>query len=505
MKLLGKVRNIYKSNKWVVLLSFLMLFLVVVSIGSGYFLNVSSDNYFMVAHDKLIREQGFVTTEMLRMHEGFDFVVPQWLFAMLFSLLERTIGYKITGILLFGILFASLYYMVSYFSKKGSAGYVYGIMMASFLFLVTNGIRPYYITVALLMIECVLLEKYFNRGNWKYLIGLPIISILLINIHNTMWIALFLVIACYIAELVINSIISKKLDKRLYTVAGCTLVSALAGLINPYGLKYITYMFRSLGSVGSLRVIIGELQGLFYNNDFVWWLYIVVLFVIVIYVVVNIRKVPIRMLFLFFGFFVASVMYKRNLVLFLTVGQVAVLYLLDGKGVPAIGDGVSKKLLIGFSVAFMVAFFVSSVEFPSKVPLATPFYEAVDNIIKYTDEDVSDITVFAQSLDVGSYATMQGYKPYIDNCAEVYGIENNGKFDVAEEFIKNSRDSEGIKKLVNKYHFDFIVFSYDIRDVLEPLGYELVEYSRLSEEDANKYMYEGTFLYKNINNEKPIQ
>ncbi len=124
----------------------------------------TSDNYFMLAHSKLIHEQGFVTTEMLRMHKGFQFVIPQWLYAEFFSfcinVFGTAAGYKLAGFLTFGTLILALFTMITFLYKKSAECLLYGMLMLGVTFLFFNGVRPFYFTVSILMIETIFLEQY---------------------------------------------------------------------------------------------------------------------------------------------------------------------------------------------------------------------------------------------------------------------------------------------------------------------------------------------------------
>lgn len=486
-----KIEQFFKNYGWFLLAAGFWGVLILTV--QSFYQYPTSDNYFMLAHDKLIREQGFVTTEMLRMHSGFDFVVPQWLFAMFFSLCINgfgyAIGYKVAGILVFGIFLISFYFMISRLYKKSAACLIYGTLLTALVFAIFNGVRPYYITVSVLLIEVVFLEEYLKSKRKVYLIGIPILSVFLINVHNSLWVALFLVLLCYLAEFLLLSIRERVFKREFGFLLLCTGVSFLAGLINPYGMDYIFYIYHSMDSIQPLIPIIGELKSMYTQLSLP---FILVTAWMVIYFLLHIRKIPIRMILLFFGFYLASVFYVRNLILFLTVGQLGMFYVLKGK------DGEfrkkwynnSKRCFLFLGITFLVMFSMTQVDFCS----GRSFYQAVDKINKINKEDASNTTIFSSITDAGSYATMFGYRAYMDGCAEVYGYSNNKKFDVAKEFMKYASSLEGIEYLISKYDFDYLILLDDVEEELRDDGYRLVEhFSKDSngEKDYDIYLYQS--------------
>ena len=451
----------------------------------------TSDNYFMLAHANVIKNYGFVTEDVLRMHEGLNSVIPQWLFAVCYSFFINTfgvaLGYKIAGFIMYFIFISSFILFMIHFGKKSSTSIIYSIIILSIILMRNDAIRPFYITVSILMIEAVLLDKYFCSLNKKYLIGIPILSILLINIHNSLWIGLFLVLACFIFESFINSIRIKKLDNRLIPLVVVGIVSIFCGLINPYGFEYMIYIFKSMGSIKPLEGIIGEIQPLYdHIGSIDWYLAlgsIIILAVILIYKCKKKELPNIRLLVMFSGFLFMYIIYARNGILFYSVAQAFMLDVLSPIEIRALDFKKAMVVFIVFILVLLSSFGLKEVDFYSGLDM----YKMIDSIENYKgNRSASDITVYPLELDAGSYATMLGYRAYIDGCAEMWGIRNNGKRDIASEYVESIENPNKMADLAKEYEFDFIVYYKEIPELKE-MGYELL--NEVKSENIDYYLY----------------
>ena len=92
------------------------------------------------------------------------------------------------------------------------------------------------------------MELYAKTNNKKYLLILPIISLIQINIHGMFFFMLFIFMLPYIVNAFkfnFKNDIQKKYD--LKPIVLIMIIMLLTGLINPYGIKNILYVFTSYG------------------------------------------------------------------------------------------------------------------------------------------------------------------------------------------------------------------------------------------------------------------
>lgn len=439
----------------------------------------TSDNYFMIAHAHLIQEKGFITQDILRMHEGMDFMVPQWLFAMVFTWFYdhcQIIGYKIFGLLIFAINGGTMLWVANILSHNNKKAFV--LACACFLceIILFNGIRPYYVTTTILLLTALLLHQ-LSIAECKrkkiFYVALLLLSILLVNVHNSLWVSILLVWLCFGAEEIILSIIHKKSTEGLYPILLAACILIIGGLINPYGWEAITYIFTSMKSIQPFMNLIGELRPIFEWKNPIVWIFVVGDFYLFVR---NLHKMTISDIFLYVGFLIMGCMSIRNVILFLTIGQFGLYRAMNGATEGSLTK-LCTKILTLYLLLFASMFAITDISFPPSIAI----YTAVDIIDEYNSKLPSQTTVYSQAMDTGSYLTYRGYKTYIDGCAEIYGIENNKQFDYATEYIESTESFENFTQLLEKYSFDFLIIHTDCKDLLEPYGYELIDIAQSSD------------------------
>lgn len=108
--------------------------------------------------------------------------------------------------------------------------------------------RPQIFTYLLLIITLYIMEKFIRCKDTKLIYFLPLISLLQINLHASMWFMIFLFMLPYIVSLFINKLKDKN-DNRIFKLLIIMLLMFLVGFINPYTTKNMFYVFTSYGNM----------------------------------------------------------------------------------------------------------------------------------------------------------------------------------------------------------------------------------------------------------------
>ena len=109
--------------------------------------------------------------------------------------------------------------------------------------------RPQIITYLIILTELLCLEKYVRSTKSKYLLALPILSILQINMHASMWMLLFAFLLPYFIESIEMKIC--KCKNRRYKTMPLFITSIIMfvfGFLNPYGSNSVFYIMHSYGN-----------------------------------------------------------------------------------------------------------------------------------------------------------------------------------------------------------------------------------------------------------------
>lgn len=218
------------------------------------FARINNDVWFLIAAGRGIRKYGFTTKEFLSMHEGLKAIQQQYSVSVTLSVLYDTLGQF--GLILFAVLTGLLASFVGYkLLKLITKDSTISVILTSFMMICYGWLgfittRPYLISTTLLVLEIYLLESYIQTQNKRYLYGLPIVSLLMINTHASTWGMFFVFSLPFIVDMIhwkfnIPGYDYDSYDKKPVFIS--LFISFFMGFINPYGISAMTYVFKSYG------------------------------------------------------------------------------------------------------------------------------------------------------------------------------------------------------------------------------------------------------------------
>lgn len=316
-------------------ISSILFILLIASILLLFTTRFDNDGWFLLNSGRYVENYGIPHTEPFTIHEGFHFVMQQWLFALgLWKIYE--IG-QMQGMLLFNWITGAIFIFIFYkllqlvdnhdtaVSRTITAG---ATVLLSFYFCQ----RPQVISGLIFLIEIYVLEYLKNRERPPLIIyGLFFIfSLLLINIHAAMWPMMSVFILPYVAESIFGARIPWFqhifLWKWKYTVLLWLPILA-AGFINPYGIEAVTYAFHSYGYEG-INSLVTEMHPLSLGpNTYASLILPIILILIVIYAR---NPLPLHCALLFAGTALMSFLAIRSIFLFLIAGLFPLASILHG-------------------------------------------------------------------------------------------------------------------------------------------------------------------------------
>lgn len=427
---------------------------------------LNNDFWFIQPLGHVINTQGFVNTEPLSMHSGLDYVCQQWAFASITDLIYSFSG--VIGCMIFAVLLSYLLEYVIYkicliLSKDKTKSL---IITALFISLCMGQLttRPYVVTAILLGLEILFLELYIQKQNWKYLIALPVISLVNINVQCSMWLMQFVFLLPYF----VDAIRFPKKEKyvvhdniSILHLCITSLFMFICGFINPYGLDAITYVFNSYG-VEIINKLVKEMQAFSIDALFSPYDYILLLLVgfVLIIAYKNKKTYPtlkLRYVFLFLGTLFLTLLNIRSQILFVVASPAGAAYLW-GLEKPEYNTQVNPfektiKIIFCFIIIISGIFINSSNWINSSNPeKVNSLYSLVNFIDEHFEKDIKIFTTY----DDGGYLEYRGYKPYIDARAEVFLKSNNHKYDYFKEFYDLYIGTSG-NDFYEKYNFDIII------------------------------------------------
>lgn len=479
-----------------------------------------ADTRFVMNLGQYILEHGFPHIDPFTVHENLQLVPQQWLSGVLFWEAYKNFG--VEGLLLVDVVVGAvtilIYWRLCLFVSNGNKvlsfliTFVVGILTAAMIVP-----RPHILSAILLLIEVFFLEKFTRTTNAKFLIPLPLLSIALINLHAAVW--LMSLVLC------LPFLFVKNLRHVKFLLAAMIGIS-LCGLINPYGVDAMTYVFRSYG-VDLINANIPEMRP---PNAHGFRGKIFYLAETLLIISLARFKVPWRYIFLSGGLTFMAIMHGRNLVLFYFIATFPLAYVwrnfnpekffanrklslgsffiilaanivvimallqenLNGLSAPLLilffgamivllynllilkGEGrilhptiLPQKILSMIPTLLIVSgiFFITLAETQEKTP--TTYTNAIKFILR--TERPENISLYVNQ-GIGGLAGEFGIKYYIDSRSEVFLPANNGQKNIFKEYVEFTDGRINYKDFFNRYNFTHIIITNEDPFIFDQLS-----------------------------------
>ncbi len=484
-----KIKHFFKEYlKWkpstIVIIIF--LFIPFIPILMDIF-KLDNDFWFLINTGKYIINSGIPHIEPFTIHSNFSFVAQQWLTDIIFYLIYNK--FNIYGMYIFilisNIIVIFLLYKLSLLINKGNKkiAILTTIIIDVFYARLFLSTRPQVFDIILLLLELYLLELFIKRNNKKYLIGLPIISLLMINLHASVWPMIFVFLLPYYVGR-INLKFTTKENYNLKPLIIVTIIMFLFGFINPYGIDAMTYLFNSYG-IDKIDESINEMAPLTIKNGIT--IYIYMLFIIITCIINKNKKNNLRYTLLLLGTTLLSLQHLKGELFFLVSSVIIVNYNLkdifpeENKNS---STEINKKIKILLLIILCVGILIS---FKNKkyIKEEDNYYYEISEILK---ENKAESSVIYTGYNAGAYIEYQGFKCYIDPRAEVFLKSNNKKEDIFVEYYEFQNGKINIKKFIDKYKFDYIIID-NYEHILHTYIDEIDEYTQIYNKNDELKLY----------------
>lgn len=454
-----------KLPVWLKVILLLFPFLVACS----QFRSIDNDFWFLFKTGEYIVNNGFPHTDFLSMHQNMKLVVQQWLSTVIFYFVYSRLG----KIGLFCLLYAcyacicTLTYRLNLLITKNE---LISIVLAGISdLLIFNQLivtRPQTFTFLLLLLEIFILEKHVQSKKNVYLIGIPLVSLALINLHASMWPMFFVFMLPYIANAIPVKIKSFKLESEgnLLALIAAFALGAIVGLANPYGTDNMFYLIASYGK-NQLGSTIYEMLPTDIGTNIGKMLFGILILMVITGFFYRKKTFCVRFFCLFFGTLLLALLHRKGTPYFFIFGVSSFSYYLKDVEIK-LPSGLTSKLtkrvrimlaalLIMFTVCLCADYLVKSL---IAAPGKTAHYDRLDEVAKILDSSDEPVVLYTNFSD-GQYMEYKGFHPYIDGRAELYLIQNNGEFDYYSEYYELRTANMYYRDFTDKYMFNYLLLS----------------------------------------------
>ncbi len=447
--------------------------------------NYDSDIWFLLNHGRYVLQSGFPTTEPFTLHEDFSFCMQQWLSSVLFWKVYEIFGrigligivFVVTGVTM--LVAFRLCRMIS-----GNNTVISAIITFVFGYVLCDGFevtRPQIFTYLLALSEFYCLEKYVRDKKIIHLLPIPLFSVLQINLHGAMWIMLLLFYLPYLV-----SLLKIRVFKRLFLpgfspklpLIVCFVLTAVAGLLNPYGFKAITYIFKASGDK-YVNLIVSEMNALSINGGLFFVLVLIATGCAYAYALKIGSRFELRYSLLSLGTLVLSLAAVKSVPYFAITGILPLAYYFGSLKIRLFSGNEKKDRITKAEILVLVALITVGGVIGNIITYQqNKDYSPAKAALEYLEKNVNpdDIALYT-GYDEGGYAEFLGFHPYIDPRAEVFLKKFNGKKDVFREYYGVNVGLIYYRDFIDDYGFDYLLVrkssSLDVSlshdDVFEPI------------------------------------
>lgn len=481
-------------------LVFLIISIIIINFSCNKF-KLDNDFWFIINAGRDIINNGFSNIEHFTIHSNLYYIQQQWLTDIIFYYIYNKFSIVGMYILLniINIISTLLIYKICILLSNNRiklslfiTAFTSHLLGVSFL--VT---RPQIFDITLILIELYLLELYIRKNNKKYLLGLPIISLLFINFHASTWLMTLVIIIPYLLGR-INLKIFTKTDYKIKPILITIVIMILIALINPYGIKSLVYLFNSYG-IEEINNLVAEMKPITINNASIIYVYIFI--ILISYYVNKENKINLCYLLLFLGTTYLALSHLRGIIFLLIAGIFSLSHNFKNKKdiIEKKEPFLSRYKIVNISYLIFASFtifsFIHNIEnrFINEKEMA--LYEVAD----FLDKNIDSNSTIYTSYDDGSYIEYRGYKCYIDPRAEVFLKKINKKEDIFIEYYNLQSGNINYHDFLNKYNFDYLLLNSEI-DILISYIDDCSNYKLIYEtyDKETKITYK---LYQRFNNE----
>lgn len=469
------------------LLSLLFIYGIVYFSLKAVLTTYDNDLWWLLSTGREIVQNGIPYINPWAIHDGMKIVIQQWipsvvlyyaysaggvmaiqLLLCVLIAVEVFVSYRLCEIcsdsllgkeIIFGLLLLTVIPMSAYFSSRPQ---IYSMIAFELVFMV--------------------LEFYRRTGKWKTLLWLPLISLIHVNIHASMAPFDLFLIAIYclpdIPRLVcrrypVFSVRFSLSEYRRIPLLAALLASALAMLVNPYGINGALYLLRSFGAA-SYGDYIAEMQ-----PAVIWSTYGIPNLALIMCGCIAIGKRGIKDLD-----FPKTVLFVVGVVLSMT--RQRNIWLLPLLSLPLLADSLgafslySDKIrlfrnkavcaLVGVFLLFASGYYAyfsilpivmdSSETDSAKIPYCAAQW--MDGYAQEHGISKTDIKV-CNSFNNGGYLEWSGLKVLMDARPELWEPPITGQTEhYYQEFVNYSKGITPTEEMIGKYPFDFYITINDL-------------------------------------------
>ncbi len=435
-----------------------------------------NDVWFFLATGEYITQHGIPYTNPFSIQPDMGFIAQQWLHCVITYLIYEAGGFVALGVwtlILFFALAASMFALARKLRTRRGGMELTALLVAIFAIAssVYASVRPHLYSMLAFIWLIYLLESYRHEPKRAYLVGLPLIVVVHVNLHAAIAPFDLLIVALYCIPDVASWFHARGKLKGLSLADAAyprlpiliALLACVAALfVNPYGIYGAGYVFLSFGAA-SYKDRINEMGSFIPAHSYMNVLNTALMF-ITTYVIgrMGAKRVNLPLLLLAVIGMAGALAFVRNQWLSSLFCFAYLAWASRGAHVKVFtGAVVARRVALCImiaGVAGMAALMVKDApelaDHPTDdayTPVAAMDY--LDSI--GADKDTTKVFTF---FNAGGYIEFRGYKVNVDPRPEIWNSSINGTGkDYYFEYVEMSMGNMAFNRYNDKHDFDVFI------------------------------------------------
>lgn len=418
-----------------------------------------NDTYFTIAVGNKILSEGIYTDETFTFHEGLKYENVRWIFDITIAKIYNLYGFL--GIYVFVMIMSAIIgSTIFYILIKQNNSLFNSLILSLIVIYLSRGVlaaRAQIISFLIFILEYYYIYMLLATNKKRYLILLVLLSVLLANVHASVYPLFYAFFLPYFAELILykilkkdgidNKIIIEKKDNIIvlfYTMIICI----LGGFITPIGFAPFINMFKTVGEVST--DIIAEMKplDLYSSKGFI-------IYICTFIGIVGFSKIKANIVDCFYllGFGLLSLSSIRSIYFFYLIGIFPISHVINEffKNYSFKISTTKIQYYFLFAIVFILVICFSTSNFSNK--LLEYYVSTKDYPVDASEYIKNNINISTMRLynhfNNGSYLEFCGIPVFIDSRAEIY-LNTFNDTNILEDW-SISNESKKYKTIFDKY------------------------------------------------------
>lgn len=434
-----------------------------------------SDGWFLLATGREIVKNGIPYANPWSFSSYRPIVVQQWLHDVLLYGSYTLAGYA--GTILYQAILAALVALSITFAIRGFDDrgltlphLLFCIGLALFGAGIYISVRPTAWSMVCMCLTIGVCTRWRRTGDWRYLMALPAITVLHVNMQSAMWLLDVFIAGCFLLPNDVSkfkTVTPEEMLSEIFPLSIALVAMLIASFANPYGVDGARYVITSMGAA-SYGNVISEMKPAFEATKGFCAIFFAAGIIPTALAAAFCRKrIDLPMLVIVLATFIATILHWRNIWTFSIACALAFASMLPKTGDPS----PLKSLETAKSIALIACLAAIG-------PIAANCYvcatnsgqscwtsseRSADSLVKEIDEGgFYDLVVYAEDPVIYNYLEWKGMKVPFDLRPELWDEKGvMGTTSPYRDYVDGMQSKKAKLSYLTSNGFDYYIVSKD--------------------------------------------